>query len=118
MRSSISSLALILTVAGSLAGSEVALAQPEAPDLPGLRVNQFAQSDDLDCEDFKTQEEAQAVLDEDPADPNNLDPNQDGIACALLPSADDAKTDSGDEAPAAQKADAGNQTPEERRAAR
>ena len=24
-------------------------------------------------------------LDEDPGDPNNLDPNQDGIACALLP---------------------------------
>lgn len=46
-------------------------------------------TDDLDCEDFSTQEEAQAVLDEDPGDPNNLDPNQDGIACALLPSADD-----------------------------
>jgi hypothetical protein len=45
--------------------------------------------DDLDCEDFQTQEEAQAVLDADPADPNNLDPNGDGIACALLPSAAD-----------------------------
>lgn len=48
------------------------------------------QPDDLDCEDFNTQEEAQAVFDEDPADPNNLDPNGDGIACALLPSAADA----------------------------
>ena len=47
-------------------------------------------TDDLDCEDFSTQEEAQAVLDEDPGDPHNLDPNKDGIACALLPSADDS----------------------------
>ncbi len=46
-------------------------------------------SDDLDCEDFSTQEEAQAVLDDDAGDPNNLDPNLDGIACALLPSAED-----------------------------
>ena len=42
---------------------------------------------DLDCEDFETQEEAQAVLDADDADPNNLDPNGDGVACALLPAA-------------------------------
>jgi hypothetical protein len=47
------------------------------------------QSDDLDCEDFQTQEEAQAVLDADPSDPNNLDPNGDGIACGLLPTAVD-----------------------------
>ena len=65
------------------------------------------QTDDLDCEDFKTQEEAQAALDEDPADPNNLDPNQDGIACALLPSADDQAAASGDDAAAAENADHG-----------
>jgi hypothetical protein len=47
-------------------------------------------TDDLDCEDFSTQEEAQAVLDDDPGDPNNLDPNLDGIACALLPSEEDS----------------------------
>ena len=44
--------------------------------------------DDLDCVDFETQEEAQAELEADPSDPNNLDPNGDGIACALLPSAE------------------------------
>jgi hypothetical protein len=49
-----------------------------------------AVTDDLDCEDFSTQEEAQATLDDDPGDPNNLDPNLDGIACALLPSAEDS----------------------------
>lgn len=43
--------------------------------------------DDLDCTDFENQEAAQDVLDLDPADPYNLDPNQDGIACSLLPSA-------------------------------
>ena len=48
---------------------------------------------DLDCVDFATQEEAQAVLDADPADPNNLDPNHDGIACSLLPHAKSAAPD-------------------------
>jgi hypothetical protein len=88
------------------------------PDGPGRFVIQLAQADDFDCEDFETQEEAQAVLDEDAADPNNLDPNRDGIACALLPSADDPEADPGDDAAAAQDADAGNQTQEERRAER
>jgi hypothetical protein len=118
MNNWVSRLALVLGIAVVLAGPDVTFGQPGAPDGPRRSIIQLAQSDDLDCEDFKTQEEAQAVLDEDPADPNNLDPNQDGIACALLPSANAAKTDPGDEAPAAQKADAGNQTPEERRAAK
>jgi hypothetical protein len=41
---------------------------------------------DLDCADFATQEEAQAVLDADPSDPNYLDGEGDGIACESLPS--------------------------------
>jgi hypothetical protein len=117
MRNSVSSLTLVLVVGASLLGFDVALAKPEAPDFPGRWVILSAQSDDLDCEDFETQEEAQAVLEDDPEDPYNLDPNQDGIACALLPS-DDQGTDSGDDAAAAQEADAGDQTREERRAAR
>ena len=117
MRTSISSLATVLVVAVFLVNSAIASAHQEAPDGPGPWINHFAQTDDLDCENFETQEEAQAVLDEDPADPNNLDPNQDGIACALLPSADDPEIDPGDDAPAVDQ-DAGNQTPEERRAAR
>ena len=36
---------------------------------------------DLDCADFATQEEAQAVLERDPSDPNGLDADNDGIAC-------------------------------------
>src|SRR5215218_7995 len=96
-----------------------AFAHPEAPHAPQRSVIRFVQqTDDLDCEDFETQEEAQATLDQDPADPNNLDPNHDGIACALLPSAEDRAAASADEAAAATDADTGNQTPEERRAAR
>jgi hypothetical protein len=41
---------------------------------------------DLDCKDFSTQEEAQAVLDADSSDPNRLDADNDGVACEALPS--------------------------------
>jgi hypothetical protein len=40
---------------------------------------------DLDCKDFKFQEEAQAVLNANPADPHNLDGDGNGIACESLP---------------------------------
>ncbi|MFN8590745.1 MAG: hypothetical protein U0031_04715 [Thermomicrobiales bacterium] len=52
-----------------------------------VATEQQSADEDVDCADFTTQEEAQAVLEADPTDPNNLDPNGDGIACALLPSA-------------------------------
>jgi hypothetical protein len=38
-------------------------------------------TDDLDCIDFATEAEAQAALDADPSDPNNLDADDDGFAC-------------------------------------
>lgn len=44
-------------------------------------------AEDLDCNDFATQEQAQAVLDADPSDPNGLDSDDDGIACESLPRA-------------------------------
>ena len=40
----------------------------------------FGQAD-LDCDDFATQAQAQAELDADRSDPNNLDADDDGIAC-------------------------------------
>jgi len=40
---------------------------------------------DLNCDDFTYQEEAQAVLNQDPSDPNRLDRDNDGIACEHLP---------------------------------
>ena len=41
---------------------------------------------DLDCKDFAFQEDAQAVYDQTPGDPHNLDPSGDGFACSSLPS--------------------------------
>lgn len=40
----------------------------------------FAQAD-LNCDDFDSQADAQATLDADPSDPNNLDADDDGLAC-------------------------------------
>ncbi|MBA2693109.1 MAG: thermonuclease family protein [Rubrobacter sp.] len=41
---------------------------------------------DLNCSDFATQAEAQAVYDTDPSDPNGLDGNDgDGVVCESLP---------------------------------
>lgn len=111
--------ALVLTVGLSSSNASGALAGAFPP--PVESDSRFAQEDaDLDCEDFETQEEAQAVLDDDPSDPNNLDPNGDGIACALLPPASDldpAPRESAD-VEAEQDAGAGNQSREERRQAR
>ena len=39
----------------------------------------------LNCSDFAFQEDAQAVLNQDPSDPNHLDQDEDGIACNDLP---------------------------------
>jgi hypothetical protein len=39
---------------------------------------------DLDCADFATQEEAQAVYNQDTSDPNGLDADFDGVACEEL----------------------------------
>ncbi len=44
-----------------------------------MAQNQF------NCSDFATQEEAQAVYNADPSDPNMLDEDNDGIACESLP---------------------------------
>jgi hypothetical protein len=41
----------------------------------------FAQANDQNCEDFASQAEAQAHLEADPSDPDNLDADDDGQAC-------------------------------------
>ena len=43
---------------------------------------------DLDCADFATQAAAQRELERDPADPNNLDADDDGVACEELANGD------------------------------
>ena len=64
-----------------------------------------AQEDVGNCGAYATQEEAQAVLDADPSDPEGLDPDGNGVACEGLPSAaagevtaDEAASDGGDAA--------------------
>src|SRR5829696_6683849 len=44
-----------------------------------------AQADQYDCASFGSQESAQAELDRDPSDPNNLDPDGNGQACDDYP---------------------------------
>lgn len=51
-----------------------------------LAAPAMAQSVDLNCDDFGTQEEAQTVYDSDTSDPHRLDADDDGIACETLPS--------------------------------
>ena len=41
----------------------------------------WAQDDDLNCDDFSSQAEAQRELEKDRSDPNNLDADDDGQAC-------------------------------------
>ena len=40
-----------------------------------------AAADQYDCTDFAYQEDAQAILDADPSDPNGLDRDQNAVAC-------------------------------------
>jgi Excalibur calcium-binding domain len=49
-------------------------------------AHEAAAQDVFNCSDFTYQEDAQAVFDRDRSDPNNLDADNDGIACENLPS--------------------------------
>ncbi len=49
----------------------------------------LGQGDAYNCDDFATQAQAQAVLRADPADPNRLDGNRDGVACETRPAPKD-----------------------------
>jgi hypothetical protein len=60
--------AIILAAVGTLPLAGIADAQPA----------------DRDCADFATQAQAQAALAARPDDPDNLDADDDGIACELL----------------------------------
>jgi hypothetical protein len=53
-----------------------------------------ASAQDLNCSDFATQQEAQAELDRNPSDPNNLDSDNDGVACESLPGGGTATNES------------------------
>jgi Excalibur calcium-binding domain len=44
-----------------------------------------AQANDQNCSDFPSQAAAQAHLEQDPSDPDNLDADDDGVACEDFP---------------------------------
>ncbi|MFJ8818272.1 excalibur calcium-binding domain-containing protein [Amycolatopsis thermoflava] len=70
---------MISRVLGTVAVAGIALLGPA----PAVFA---AQPTDLyDCGDFTYQEEAQAIFDQTPGDPYNLDDDNDGIACESLP---------------------------------
>ena len=69
---------------------------PGAAETPPQQSRQYG-GGDLDCADFATQEEAQAVLDADPSDPNGLDGEGDGVPCEDLPSSGAADSSGGPE---------------------
>jgi hypothetical protein len=71
---------------------EVEGCEPEPTDEPTTEPTDEP-GDELNCDDFDTQEEAQAVLDADPSDPNRLDADGDGVACEDLPSGGQAGGD-------------------------
>ncbi len=63
-----------------------ALSVPAIAFLMLLFLQPYAMAQDVSCEDFSTQGQAQVILDQDPSDPNGLDEDGDGIACEDLPS--------------------------------
>lgn len=70
-------------IGGGCSGSESG-SQPE--DQPGSSVSGANPQDtNLDCAGFKTQAEAQRVLEQDSSDPHYLDGDGDGAACEELP---------------------------------
>lgn len=64
-------------------GNLVGGGSPEEPvcELPEGCEAQYEDGADLDCLDFASREEAQAVLDADGSDPSDLDADGDGLAC-------------------------------------
>ena len=61
-----------------LLGAAIVLALGAAPAA-------FAQANDQNCSDFPSQAAAQAHLEQDPSDPDNLDADDDGVACEDFP---------------------------------
>jgi cytoskeletal protein RodZ len=68
-------LVVVLVLAAGFV-SRVTYEQIINPNTPAL-----AQEDQYDCSSFGSQESAQAELEREPRDPNNLDPDDNGRAC-------------------------------------
>jgi len=60
-----------------------------------LTVSGTAHAADLNCSDFATQQEAQGAYNATPGDPNDLDRDDDGIACESLVSGGSGQAEDG-----------------------
>jgi micrococcal nuclease len=49
-----------------------------------VKIPPLPSDGDYDCSHFDTQEQAQAVFEQDPSDPYRLDADNDGVACESL----------------------------------
>jgi hypothetical protein len=69
-------------------GFDICSGGPGSDTIRGCEFDASAyvgQGDKYNCADFASQAQAQAVLREDPSDPNKLDGDNDGIACESNP---------------------------------
>jgi hypothetical protein len=69
------------SASASPSASASASSSPEATSARPETSPESDTSEDLDCSDFASQGEAQAVYDQDPSDPHGLDEDADGVAC-------------------------------------
>jgi Excalibur calcium-binding domain len=76
--------------ASATASPEATSAPPEESGAPPDTSPAPNSSEDLDCSDFSSQAEAQAVYGEDPSDPHGLDADGNGVACEWNPDGRDA----------------------------
>lgn len=67
-------------VCGDTGNTRFCGGSPAAPEVPSQTTG------DKNCSDFATREDAQSVLNANPSDPNELDADNDGLACEQLPS--------------------------------
>jgi hypothetical protein len=80
----------ILAAKPSTTATSTATSTTKATSEPAA-LEEPSSSEDLDCADFSTQAEAQAVLDQDLSDPNRLDEDRDLEACESLSSSSGSK---------------------------
>jgi micrococcal nuclease len=72
-------------IGGGCGSDNVAPTRKSSSPSAGTKSSRSGGGGDLDCATFSTRAEAQAVLDQDPKDPNRLDGDKDGIPCESLP---------------------------------
>jgi hypothetical protein len=76
--------ALLLLVSPAVALAQEVPVVDTSPGPPN-EISYAGRREGINCPDFATQADAQAMLRSDPTDPSELDTDRDGIACELNP---------------------------------